>query len=421
MSILANFPYSIIKYEKNKPLQKMDFSHVSNHKHYKKLILIYSLINDSIELLQDFNEDDINLFIQYNETQKDQQILIKKNIFDFFISKTKDEKSIKKICQSVYSIPLLFDCLISLNKEQFGKIKNLKYNDLPSEYSLKDNLIELIEKYEKIKDAFSENEIDKVWRKYLIQWYRVKNIKELEEVIDKLNSINEKYYSNITNEIKNEVINKGKKSIEKHELKSFEMYKFINKYNSIGDFYSDENLLNYIGGNIVLEELKSDENTLKEFNQCKFFAKIHSKLIQNYIGGTLSQVNNIERFYLYFQYIYLLKEKEQENEEKDIVSVHLILNHFAELLTKISNIKINDEFKDIVYKVLVLSIMYIPKDKNNNYIKIISDLGVCRSFSRDDLFNLFIETIINTNIEAYVSNEIKDKVSEYIIKSIFFM
>ena len=418
MSILAGFPYMIIKYDKSKSLPKMDFSQFEKNKHYKKLILIYSVIQDSTDHLNGFDEDDITNFMLYNEAKKDQPILIKKNIFDFFITKLKDEKTIKKICQSVYSIPLLFDCLISLNKEQFGKIKNLKYNDLPNEYSLKDNLIELIEKYEKIKDAFSENEIDKVWRKYLIQWYRVKNIKELEEVIDKLNSINEKYYSNITNEIKSEVINKGKKSIEKHELKSLEMYKFINKYNSIGDFYSDENLLNYIGGNIVLEELKSDENTLKEFNQCKFFAKIHSKLIQNYIIGTLSQVNNFERFYLYFKYIYLLKEKEQENEEKDLVSVHLILNHFAELLTKISNIKINDEFKDIVYKILVLSIMYIPAEKNNNYIKIISDLGIY--FSKNDLFNLFIETIINSNIEAYVSNEIKDKVSEYIIKTYYF-
>ena len=65
--------------------------------------------------------------------------------------------------------------------------------------------------------------------------------------------------------------------------------------------------------------------------------------------------------------------------------------------------------------------MYITDNKSNNYyIKIISDLGICRSFTRDDLFNLFIETIINTNIESYVSNEIKDKVCEYIIKTFYF-
>ena len=267
-----------------------------SYKGWYKIINTQKFIKPLDEYMESTVFKDGNLFIQYNETQKDQQILIKKNIFDFFISKTKDEKSIKKICQSVYSIPLLFDCLIDLNEENFKKIKNLKFIDLPSIYSLDDNLIDLIDKYEKIKGAFCENEIDKVWKKYLNIWYRVKNIKELEDVIDKLNSIDEKYYSIITSEIKNEVINKGKKEIEKKKLKSLEMYIFINKYNIIGDFFSDENLLYFIGGNIILEDLNKDENTLKEFNQCKFLAKINSKLIQNYISGTLSQVTNFEKF-----------------------------------------------------------------------------------------------------------------------------
>ncbi len=267
MSILDYFPYySTIQYEKNKPLQKMDFSYISKPNYYKKIVLIYSLIQDSTEFLNDFNEDDISLFIQYNETQKDQPILIKKNIFDFFISKLKDETLIRKICQSVYSIPLLFDYLIALNEEQFKKIKDLKYNVLTNKYSKDDNLIDLIDKYEKIKNAFYENEINKVWKKYLSLWYNIKNIKELEEVIDKFNSINEKYYSIITNEIKDKIINKGKTLIKIKELKSSHMYKFINKYNIIGDFFSDENLLSYIGTNIILEELDKDENVLKEFN-----------------------------------------------------------------------------------------------------------------------------------------------------------
>ena len=418
MSILDNFPYkSIIQYEKKKPLQKMDFSHISNHENYKKLILIYSLIQDSTEFLNNFNEDDILLFINYNETQKDQPILIKKNIFEFFISKLNDENLIKKICQSVYSIPLLFDWLIVLNEEQFKKIKDLKNSDLTNEYSIDDNLIDLIDKYEKIKSAFCENEIDKVWKKYLNLWYKVKNIKELEEIIDKFNSINEKYYSTITLEIKNEITNKGKKLIKMNKLKSFDMYKFINKYNNIGDFFSDEILLYYIGANIILEELDKDENILKEFNQCKFMAKISSKLIKNYINGTLSQISNFKKFYLYFKYIYLLKEK--ENDEKNIESVNLIISHFLELLTKINNIEINDEFKDIVHKIIVLSFMYIPEDKKNNYIQIISDLGICPTFSRDDLFNLFIDAIINSNIEKFVDQEIKDKICEIIIKNFY--
>ena len=422
MLTLSNFPDLIIKYERDKLLPKIDFEALKNIKYYKKLVLIYSIIQDSIDLLGDLTEDGIVDFIQYNEIHKDQTILIKKNIFDFFISKTSKAEYIKKICKSVYSIPLLFNYLIELNKdkEQFSKIKGLTFNDLPSEYSKDDNLIELIGKYENIKEAFSENEIDKVWKKYLSQWYQVKNIQQLEQVIVKLNSINEKYYTNITDEIKNEINTKGKKLIEMKELKGLEMYKFINKYNIVGDLLSDDNLLFFIGRNVILEELNSDENTLKEFNQTKFLAKINSKLIQYYINGTLSQVTNFERFYLYFKYIYVLKEKEVENEEKNIICVNLILSHFVELLTKNSKIIINEEFKDIVKKVIILSLMYIPESKNNNFMKIIIDLGLCSSFSRDDLFNLFIESIINTDMEKYISNGIKDKVCEFIIEKYYF-
>ena len=422
MLTLSNFPDLIIKYERDKLLPKIDFEALKNIKYYKKLVLIYSIIQDSIDLLGDLTEDGIIDFIQYHEIHKDQPILIKKNIFDFFISKTSKAEYIKKICKSVYSIPLLFNYLIELNKdkEQFSKIKGLTFNDLPSEYSKDDNLIELIGKYENIKEAFSENEIDKVWKKYLSQWYQAKNIQQLEEVIVKLNSVNEKYYTNITDEIKNEINTKGKKLIEMKELKGLEMYKFINKYNIVGDLLSDDNLLFFIGRNVILEELNSDENTLKEFNQTKFLAKINSKLIQYYINGTLSQVTNFEKFYLYFKYIYVLKEKEVENEEKNIICVNLILSHFVELLTKNSKIIINEEFKDIVKKVIILSLMYIPESKNNNFMKIIIDLGLCSSFSRDDLFNLFIESIINTGMEKYISNEIKDKVCEFIIEKYYF-
>ena len=326
--------------------------------------------------------------------------------------KNKLKKYAKVFIQFLYYL-----ILIALNEEQFKKIKDLKNSDLTNEYSKDDNLIDLLDKYEKIKSAFSENEIYKVWKKYLSLWYRVKNIQELEEVIDKLNSINEQYYSIITIEIKDKIINKGKKLIGEGKLKSSDMYKFFNKYNIIGDFFSDKNLLSYIGKNIILEELDKDENILKEFNQCKFLSKINSKLIRYYINGTLTQVTNFENFYLYFKYIYLLKEK--ENEEKNIISVNLIISHFLELLTKISNIKINDKFKDIVHKIIVLSFMYIPEDKNNNYIQIISDLRKCATFSRDDLFNLFLDTIINSNIEKYVDQKIKDKICELIINMFY--
>ena len=420
MTVFSKYPNMIIKYDKTKELQKFDFEPLSKNEHYKKLILIYSVIQDLTDLIADFNENDVSDFINYNDNHKDQPILIKKNIFNFFISKLNKIDSIKKICKNVYSIPLLFDCLIDLKPEQLTKIKDLKFTDIPDVYSINDNLTELIEKYEKIKSVFSPNEIGIIWKKYLSLWYNVKNIDELEQVIEKLKTINEKDYGDIINEIKNEVTNKGKKLIEERKMKSLGMFKFINKYNSIGDFFSDENLLNFIGGNIVLEDLDKNENTLNEFNQCKFFTKINSKLFHNYINGTLLQVDDFKKFYLYFKFIYSLKEKEAENEEKNIISVNLILSHFVELLTKISKIEINDEFKDIIFKIIVLSLMYIPEDKNNNYSIIIYNLGICRSFSRDDLFNLFIEIIINTNMEKYVSNELKDKVSEYIIKQYYF-
>ena len=70
MAILSGFPYLIIKYEIDKQLQKIDFSPVENNKYYKKLILIYSIIQDSNDLLSNFNEDDITNFIDYNEIQK---------------------------------------------------------------------------------------------------------------------------------------------------------------------------------------------------------------------------------------------------------------------------------------------------------------------------------------------------------------
>ena len=421
MDILSNFPYLIIHYEKNKKIKDFDFSPFTEYNYYNKLILIYSIIQDSIDLITDFTEDEIYYFIQYNDTQRANPLLIQKNIFYFFSSKLTKLDDKKKLCKSVYSIPLLFEYLIGLKEEELQKINNLTINDIPNQYSSDDNLIELIEKYEKIKTIFAEKEINKVWKKYLSQWYSQKQIKDLEEVIDKLISTNEQLYSDIISEIKNEIINKGKKLIEKNMLKSLDMYKFINKYNSYGDLYSDESLLRYIGQNIILEDLNNNKDTLNEFNQCKFLNKINSKLINNYISGTLSQVITFNKLYLYFKYVYLLKKKENENEDKNFVSVKLILSHFRELLSKISRIQMDIDFKDIIYTIIALSAMYITDETNNNYYtKIIINLGNCPSFSQDELLNLFIEKIINSDIENYISSEVKDKVCEFIIKTFYF-
>ena len=189
MGIFLNFPYFKIKYDTNKFLPTIDFEGVIHNQFYKKLILIYSIIQDSAVLLYDFKENDIIDFIIYNEAQKDSPLIIKKNIFEFFISKLNKDYSLKQTCKSVFSIPTLFDYLLALKPDLFHKIKKLKIDDIPKKYYIEDDLIGLIEKYEKIKEAFDTNEIELIWKQYLNLWYAKKSIKQLEEVIDKMNSI----------------------------------------------------------------------------------------------------------------------------------------------------------------------------------------------------------------------------------------
>ena len=292
--ILNRFPELTIIYDKNKPLPDFNFTDFSKEdKNNKILFIIYSVINDSTKLLTDIKEEDILFFLSYNDKRKENPIFIKKNIFLFFIEKCNKNESMKKICKSTISIPLLFDYLNSLSGENFIKIRNLTFNDLPYKYNKNDDLNKLIEKYEKINNAFTENEIDKVWEKYLVKLYDEKNIKELEKIIDKFNLINEKRYMNITKKLKDKIITKGKDLIQKRKLKNLDMYNFINKYDKIGNILSDPSLLIDIGKNILLEELDYNENALNEFNQCDFLNKINSSSIWLYIKGTLEQVDNL--------------------------------------------------------------------------------------------------------------------------------
>ena len=59
MLLLQKFPYIKINYDKNKPLQNIDLKPFSNNQFYRKLITIYSIIQDSVELLTNINEDEI--------------------------------------------------------------------------------------------------------------------------------------------------------------------------------------------------------------------------------------------------------------------------------------------------------------------------------------------------------------------------
>ena len=64
--------------------------------------------------------------------------------------------------------------------------------------------------------------------------------------------------------------------------------------------------------------------------------------------------------------------------------------------------------------------MYISDERNyNNYQKIITNLQNCNSFTGDILFDLLIEIIINADIQKYISEDIKYKVCEYIIKTFY--
>ena len=416
MNMLSNFPNLKITYEKDKSLHKMDFFSLSNNPYYKLLILIYSVIQDSIELITDFKQDDFLEIIKYNEIGNNQPFIIKKNIFEFFIGKINQERLIKKLCQNVSSIPTLFDYLICLKEEKLEKVKNLAPEDLPLDYSLNYNVIDLIEKYEKIKGAFQENTIIKVLKSY--SFNNKRTIKELENIIEKLNSTDNKNYWNLIEEIKSNIINKGKKMIKNNEMKSLDMYIFINKYNTIGEFLSDDYLIYDIGRNIIVEHLNSDENILIEFNKCNFLSKINPKLVYKFLNGILSQIYNYQKFYLFFKFIYLIKKV--ENNADNLDSINLIISRFIELLNNFSDVNINEEFKIVFQKIIILSLMYIQSEKNNNYKIIIKELRKSPLYSKEEIFDLLIEKIINLNLDDYISCERKEEFSIYIIETFYF-
>ena len=74
LEILDNFPYLKIKYNKNKKLKNFDFSALSEYNNYDKLIVLYSIIQDSTEFIKDFKEDDLDILFDYNEKQKDDHL-----------------------------------------------------------------------------------------------------------------------------------------------------------------------------------------------------------------------------------------------------------------------------------------------------------------------------------------------------------
>ena len=293
LGIFNNFPKINILYDADKLPLINDFKSFSIPKGIcNKLKIIYSIIKDSSNLLDEFYEDYIDTINEYNRNNISSPIPIKKNIFNFMIDKLNNPEKIKKVCLNCESVHVLFDYLLSINNK---KIKDLTYEDMPKFNEIKNinDFIDIIDKCEKIKHMFKENEILKVLLQFINFYSKNSNIKDLESIMEKLSSIDKQFYEKIIEGICFEISNKGKKMIQKKTLKGFEMYNFINKYNKYGDFLSDNNLIINIAENINLRELKNiGGNILEEFNKCQFFNRIKEILIKDYINGILSQINN---------------------------------------------------------------------------------------------------------------------------------
>ena len=295
---------------------------------------------------------------------------------------------------------------------------------MPDFSYINDNLIELIGQYEIIKGIFKENEIEILWKKYLYNLYQIRNIIELEKIRDKFIEVNELFYKNIIEGMNIEIIRKGKKMIEDKKLSNYEMFKFINKYSSVVDFYSDINLLSSIGKNINLKEFEKDEKVIKEYNQCKFLDKINKDKIEIYFFSILYQINDFGAFILFFKYIYQPKElnsNELIEEEKNILINTIIIKYFISLSNR-NNFEITNGYKNTLRNALILStensIRFIEENekkikKNNLYLLIEANYI---SFKNEDFFALLIEVFINnSDIYKYITEERKNVASKIII------
>ena len=409
--IIEKFPSIKVVYDKNKrlPIENIGSLPIGIGIK-KKLLLICSIIQDQTDLIKEFHKEDIDIINEYNENTKDIKFIIpiKKNIFNYFIKNlNQDERDyIIKVCKNCKSIASLVDYLKS---DDSKIIKDLTSNDMPKIFCYNNNFKELIEGFVKIKDLFKENEIYNIWKKYLDKYCFRKSIEELED-IKKSFLINEQFYEKIIEYISIEIVKKGKILILNSKLKGFNMYEFINKYISIGEFYSDEYLLDNITRNIDLQELNIEQN-YNEFKKCNFFQKIPDIYTKNYISGILKKINSLEYFNLFFKYIYTLKGKEKEPDNKDLTTAKLSISHFIDLLNKKrTNI---ESIKSLIKYIFLLSLMYFPENNKNNYINLTKQLE--NNYLCSDLINFFIEEIINADIEKYISNDRKDIISEKII------
>jgi len=405
------FPKFKIIYSKEK-LKIIDFKLYDLPKGLlNKLKIIYSIIIDTTEELNDFYEDYINIIYIYNQYHKGSPIPIRKNVFNFLINELNEEK-IKKVCKNCENVPILFDYLASSDPENI----NLDANDMPTIMAIKEkkDFMELIDKYEKIKACFKENEILKIWNIYIGFFAQNNSIEDLESIKDKFISINKQFYEKNIDYIYSEISNIGKKLIQNKKLKGFKMYEFINKYNCYCDFLSDGQLLLNIAENISLEELDNNEDTLKEYEKCKFIQRIEENSITIYINGLLEQIKTFEEFYLFFKHIYKLKIINDEKDKKYINITNSVITFFFSFLSKFQNPKKEENIKEIIKIIFLLSLMYKGSGLQNNFIDIIEQLK--NNFPNEFLIEIFIDEFINSDVKLYITDDLKDYASKNIIK-----
>lgn len=140
--ILNNFPNLKNIKNKNLIIFKEESWDILQKDCKNKLTIIYSIISDSVNMLEEnINEDHLKLIFDYNDKHPDSKIPFKENAFLFFIGKLSSLEYIKKLCSHCYSIPLLFEGLIKINSSK--ELKDLTIHDIPY-ITPNDNILDLI-------------------------------------------------------------------------------------------------------------------------------------------------------------------------------------------------------------------------------------------------------------------------------------
>ena len=308
----------------------------------------------------------------------------------------------------------MFDCLLDINSD---KIKDLSFDDITKNLSFDDNFLNLIKDYEKIKCFFKNGEIIKLWKEYINLYIKKDNIKELIKIKNALSNYGQTYKS-IIDEINIDIKNLGKKLIIRKNLKGKEMYIFINEYNYICEFYTEDEMLVKIAENIDLNELSKDQNSLIEFKKCKFFDKLDYNKIDFFFINIIKQIIRLEDFYVFLKNIYPLSQIRYFSKKDNSSITKELIIHFIKILDKYSNEKILfiEENEIIIQTLILLEVINLEKVNDNN---LISTLWNSCAFDRDNLIKFLIKKIINYNIDEYVSFEKRKLVYEIFLKKFF--